>query len=106
MWPPNKNYSLEDLLSIPLRNRLSQVTTTVVAIPSRSPGTNMDKVLYSYSQIAARLGVRRETVCDIVKALKIPVVAHPNNGNAKGIDSEGVRAIEEALTPDPEPVSA
>jgi hypothetical protein len=64
----------------------------------------MDGTLYTFRQVATRLGVRRETVSDLVTSRRIPVVSHPNNGAAKAIDSEGLRQIEEALTPPSEVV--
>lgn len=57
----------------------------------------MDKVLYTYKEISRRLGVRPETVSDLVRTRRITVIRHPANGVAKAVDADGLRQIREAL---------
>jgi hypothetical protein len=46
---------------------------------------------------AGVLGVRRETVADLVRTLGIPTYRVPLNGMARGIDAAGFRILCEAL---------
>ncbi len=49
--------------------------------------------LLSYSDVARKLKVNRQTVADIVNARGIPIYRHPMCGPAKCVDADGFRAI-------------
>jgi hypothetical protein len=57
----------------------------------------MDRILYTYKEASRRLGVRPETISDLIRVRGIPSFPHPANGKAKAIDPEGLRQIEAAL---------
>ena len=56
----------------------------------------MDKIR-SLSEAGRDLRVDRQTVADLVDRWGIPVVPHPNNGNAKGLDVDAFERLRTRL---------
>lgn len=53
--------------------------------------------LYTFKAAAEMLGVRRETVADIVRKRRIPTYRVPLNGMARGLDAAGMAILRRAL---------
>jgi len=49
--------------------------------------------LLSYSDVARKLRVNRQTVADLVNAHEIPIHRHPMCGPAKCLDLDGLKTI-------------
>lgn len=54
-------------------------------------------MVLSFSEAGRQLGLDRQTIADLVARWDIPVVTHPSNGRAKGIDEDGFRTLRERL---------
>jgi len=54
-------------------------------------------LIRSLSQAAIELGVSRRTVGDLVRERRLPVVPHPNNGRATGLDPAGFARLKQII---------
>ena len=56
-------------------------------------------VVVSLSEAGRILGVDRETVADLLRAMGLETVSHPSNARAKGVSLEQMKLLRKRLEP-------